>query len=154
MVEKPIAEWTNDDKKRYNLDNVAKDILYKTLDKSMFNKVKYCKTTKEIWDKLTLICEGSEQIKENKLSVVVQKFENFKMLAGETLDQLDARFTKITNELSALGKKYTQKEMCMKILRSLPAEWEMKVMAPRHSMDLSKTSNHELFSDLKAYEFE
>ncbi|KZV17632.1 hypothetical protein F511_23300 [Dorcoceras hygrometricum] len=37
-------EYTNEDKKKANLDNVAKDILFKTLDKdkNMFSKVKNC----------------------------------------------------------------------------------------------------------------
>ncbi|KZV42996.1 hypothetical protein F511_37045 [Dorcoceras hygrometricum] len=38
-VEKNRHEYTNEDKKKANLDNVAKDILYKTLDKNMFSKL-------------------------------------------------------------------------------------------------------------------
>ncbi|XP_047314133.1 uncharacterized ABC transporter ATP-binding protein C825.01-like [Impatiens glandulifera] len=34
-IEKARFEWTSDDKRKNNLDNVAKDILYKTLDHSM-----------------------------------------------------------------------------------------------------------------------
>lgn len=47
ILEKPIAEYTPDDMKRDNLDNMAWDILYKTLDKAMFDKIKSCKTTKK-----------------------------------------------------------------------------------------------------------
>lgn len=70
-VLKPICEWTYEDRKRANLDNIAKDILYKTLDKEIFSKIKFSKTAKEIWDKITTICEGSDQIKENKLTLVI-----------------------------------------------------------------------------------
>ncbi|KZT75711.1 hypothetical protein F511_47265 [Dorcoceras hygrometricum] len=34
-VEMNRHEYTNEDKKKENMDNVAKDILYKTLDKNM-----------------------------------------------------------------------------------------------------------------------
>ncbi|KZV35939.1 hypothetical protein F511_23952 [Dorcoceras hygrometricum] len=34
-IEKSRAEYTTEDKKKANLDNVAKDILYKTLDKDI-----------------------------------------------------------------------------------------------------------------------
>ncbi|KZV21085.1 hypothetical protein F511_19900 [Dorcoceras hygrometricum] len=56
-------EYTNEDKKKANLDNVAKDILFKTLDKdnNMFSKIKNCATAKEIWEKLTQICEGNNE---------------------------------------------------------------------------------------------
>ncbi|KZV55094.1 hypothetical protein F511_07480 [Dorcoceras hygrometricum] len=47
-VEKRRHEYTNEDKKKVNLDNVARDIIYKTLDKNMFSKIKTCTTAKEI----------------------------------------------------------------------------------------------------------
>ncbi|KZV29428.1 hypothetical protein F511_18696 [Dorcoceras hygrometricum] len=64
-VEKNRHEYTTEDKKKANLDNVAKDILYKTLDKNMFSKIKTCATAKEIWEKLTQICEENDETKEN-----------------------------------------------------------------------------------------
>ena len=48
VIEKPRIDWTVEDKRKANLDNVAKDILYKTLDKNMFSKIKSCVTAKEI----------------------------------------------------------------------------------------------------------
>ncbi|KZT76820.1 hypothetical protein F511_46155 [Dorcoceras hygrometricum] len=39
-LEKSRHEYTNEDKKKANLGNVARDILYKTLDKNMFSKIK------------------------------------------------------------------------------------------------------------------
>ncbi|XP_073120776.1 uncharacterized protein [Henckelia pumila] len=114
MVEKPRAEWTNKDKKKVNLDNVAKDILYKTLDKNMFNKIKTCSTAKEIWEKLTQLCEGNDQTKENKLTVVIQMFGNAKMKSGETMAEFDERFSTIICELIALGKIYTNREIALK----------------------------------------
>ncbi|XP_075475692.1 uncharacterized protein LOC142509651 [Primulina tabacum] len=89
MLEKQRSEWTSEDKKKENLNNVAKDILYKILHKNTFSKIKICPTAKEIWEKPIQIYEGNEQTKENKLSVAMQKLENLKMKAGETLNELD-----------------------------------------------------------------
>ncbi|KZV44675.1 hypothetical protein F511_40174 [Dorcoceras hygrometricum] len=52
FLPKTRQEYTNEDKKKANLDNVAKDILFKTLDKdkNMFSKVKNCPTAKDIWE--------------------------------------------------------------------------------------------------------
>ena len=85
VTEKPRYEWTAEDKKKANLDNVAKDILYKMLDKNMFSKIKSCATAKEIWEKLTELCEGNDQTKENKLTVAAQKFDSIRMRSGETM---------------------------------------------------------------------
>ena len=61
MIEKPQHEWTIEDKKKDNLDIVAMDILYKTLDKNMFSKIQTCANAKEIWERLTQLCEGNDQ---------------------------------------------------------------------------------------------
>ncbi|XP_075489479.1 uncharacterized protein LOC142528321 [Primulina tabacum] len=122
MLEKPRSEWTGEDKKKANLENVAKDILYKTLDKNTFSKINMCPTIKEIWEKLIQICEENEQTKENKLSVVMQKFENLKMKAGETLSEFYERFSSLVNELAALGKEYGNREVALKVMRALPRE--------------------------------
>ncbi|KZV40752.1 hypothetical protein F511_25604 [Dorcoceras hygrometricum] len=48
IVEKPRYEWKSEDKKKTNLDNVANDIIFKTLDKNMFSMIKMYPTAKEI----------------------------------------------------------------------------------------------------------
>ncbi|XP_073137677.1 uncharacterized protein [Henckelia pumila] len=115
MIEKPRAEWTSEDKRKANLDNVARDILYKTLDKNKFSKIKSCTTAKEIWEKLTQLCEGNDQTKENKLMVAIQKFDNIKMKTGETMNEFDERFSSIMIELNALGKSYSNREVALKL---------------------------------------
>ncbi|XP_073153353.1 uncharacterized protein [Henckelia pumila] len=154
-IEKPRIEWTAEDKKKANLGNVAKDILYKTLDKNTFSKIKTCKTGKEIWEKLIQLCEGNEQTKENKLSsVATQKFDNIKMRPGESMTEFDERVNSIVIELNGLGKTYPNREVILKVIRGLPKEWDVKTMAMRESKDLNKLELHDLFADLKAYEFE
>ncbi|KZT75209.1 hypothetical protein F511_47766 [Dorcoceras hygrometricum] len=39
-------------------------------------------------------------------------------------------------------------------MRALPKEWDVKTMAMRESKDLNKLELHDLFANLKAYEFE
>ena len=124
---KDRAEWNAEDRRRSNLDNQAKDVLYRSLDQPAFCKIKHCKSAKEVWDTVTTLCEGSQGIRENKRDLTVQKFDSFKMKEGETLDQLDIRFTEIINELTNLGRVYTNPEMNRKILRALPSIWNMKV---------------------------
>ncbi|XP_073153101.1 uncharacterized protein [Henckelia pumila] len=110
------------DKQKANLDNVARDILYKTLDKNMFSKIKNCTTAKEIWEKHTELCEGNNQTKENKLMVAIQKFDNIKMKLGEKMNEFDERFSSIMIEINALGKSYSNREVALKVMRALPRE--------------------------------
>ncbi|KZV55574.1 hypothetical protein F511_12680 [Dorcoceras hygrometricum] len=120
----------------------------------MFSKVKNCTTAKDIWDKLIQICEGSDKTKENKLTVAQQKYESIKMKDGETMTEFDERFSAIVIELNSLGKEYSNRELALKVMRALPKEWDVKTMAMRESKDLNKMELHDLFANLKAYEFE
>ncbi|MDQ9782755.1 hypothetical protein RF094_08600, partial [Serratia marcescens] len=63
-VEKPREEWTLEDRKKNNLDSIARDIFYKTVGKNVFHKIKACKTAKEIWDKIIQLNEGNKQTRE------------------------------------------------------------------------------------------
>ncbi|KAL6568829.1 hypothetical protein OROHE_003570 [Orobanche hederae] len=153
-VEKDHDQWTTNDRKRANLDNIVNNALFVTLDKGTFSKVKSCKTAKEIWDKLKHICEGTELSKENKISKLTQQFEFFEMKPTETLEELDLRFTGIVGEIEALGKIHTQREKILKIFRSLPARWDIKTTAMRVSCNLNEISTFDIFSDLKAFEYD
>ncbi|KZV24802.1 hypothetical protein F511_21012 [Dorcoceras hygrometricum] len=153
-VEKRRYEHTTEEKKKLNLDNVARDILYKTLDKNMFSKIKTCATAKEIWEKLIQICEGNDETKENKLTVAQQKYESMKMRDGETMEEFDEHFSAVVIELTSLGKEYNNRELALKVMPTLPRECDVKTMAMRESKDLNKLELHDLFANLKAYEFE
>ncbi|XP_073123248.1 uncharacterized protein [Henckelia pumila] len=122
MIDKPRGEWMTEDKKKENLDNVAKDILTRLLIKKTFNKIKMCNTAKEIWKKLIQLCEGNEQTKENKLSIATQKFDNVKMKTGETTTDFNERVSSIVIELEALGKVYPTREVILKVMRGLSKE--------------------------------
>ncbi|KZV51356.1 hypothetical protein F511_14140 [Dorcoceras hygrometricum] len=120
----------------------------------MFSKIKTCATAKDIWEKLTQICEGNDETKENKLTVAQQKYESMKMKDGETMTEFDERFSAVVIELTSFGKEYSNRELALKVMRALPREWDVKTMAMRESKDLNKLELHDLFANLKAYEFE
>ncbi|XP_047320480.1 uncharacterized protein LOC124924492 [Impatiens glandulifera] len=153
-IEKERCEWTAEYKRKNNLDNLAKNTLYKTLDKNMFAKIKACSTAKEIWEKIIQLCEGNKQTRENKLMVATQKFNSIKMHLGESMNEFDERFTNIFIEFSTLGKVYINKEIIIKALKTLPSAWDIKIMVMRESRNLHKMEFHDMFADLKAHEFE
>ncbi|XP_031127580.1 uncharacterized protein LOC116029672 [Ipomoea triloba] len=155
MIPKEKSLLTTEERTRVNLDNIAKDILYKALDESLFPRVRKCKNAKDIWDVLMLIGDAEEQENENKLTIAMKKFEDFKLNPKESKTDMEARFIKLLMEINDLDeKKLSQKEINLKILRGLPKSWEMKVVAMRDHRDLKTTSTTQIFSDLKAYEFE
>ncbi|VFQ71277.1 unnamed protein product [Cuscuta campestris] len=122
--------------KKHNLDNVAKAAIFKTLDPITFSKIKHLKTAMEIWQGLGKLCEGSEDLRKQKIEVLLEKFKGFKMLPGESFDMLDERFHKILNDLASLNHVLSPKEKNVRLLRSLPTEWYTKATAMEEGRNL------------------
>ena len=128
------------------------NVLYCALDSNEFNRVSGCDTAKQIWDKLQVAHEGTNQVKENKISMLVHNYELLKMKPDENISSMFTRFTDIINGLKSLGKEYTNVEMVRKILRCLPKAWEPKVTAIQEAKDLTKLSLDELMGSLMSHE--
>ncbi|VFQ67083.1 unnamed protein product [Cuscuta campestris] len=109
-IPKPKHKWDDRDCKKHNLDNVAKAAIFKTLDHITFSKIKHLKTAMEIWQVLGKLCEGSEDLRKQKIEVLLEKFKCFKMLPGKSFDLLDERFHKILNDLASLNDVLSPKE--------------------------------------------
>jgi hypothetical protein len=82
----------------------------------------------------------------------VRKFEIFLMEEGETIYEIYARFTTITNGLRSLGKTYTPQEKIKEILRTLPNSCRPMVTTIIQSKDLKIMDMDELIGTLRAHE--
>ncbi|VFQ95819.1 unnamed protein product [Cuscuta campestris] len=76
----------------------------------------------------------------------------FRMKEGEKIDDMFDRFSKIINDLHALKKTYTNKDLVRKILRSLTPEWRSKADAIYESIGVSNITIDGLRGNLKTYE--
>nr|CAD1838597.1 unnamed protein product [Ananas comosus var. bracteatus] len=55
------STWKAEDKGKFNLNSKAMNALHCALDSNEFNRISTCKTAKEIWDKLAVVHEGTNQ---------------------------------------------------------------------------------------------
>ncbi|KZV19673.1 hypothetical protein F511_35479 [Dorcoceras hygrometricum] len=76
------------------------------------------------------------------------------IVAQKAKHDFDERFSSVVIELTRLGKEYSNRDLALKVMRALPKEWDVKTMTMRESKDLNKLELHDLFANLKAYEFE
>ena len=67
-VPKPEDEWDESDTRIAQINVKATNMLYCALDANEFNKISTCKTAKDIWNKLIVTLEGTEQVKESRVS--------------------------------------------------------------------------------------
>jgi hypothetical protein len=64
-------EWDENNVKLIELNYKAINCLCCALDPNEFDRISSCNSTKAIWDKLEATCEGSSQVEESKMSVLV-----------------------------------------------------------------------------------
>ena len=68
---KPENEWDEYDKRMTQLNAKTMNLLYCVLSTSEFNRIFTYSSTKEIWDRLEVTHEGTNQVKESKISMLV-----------------------------------------------------------------------------------
>ncbi|GAV59067.1 LOW QUALITY PROTEIN: UBN2 domain-containing protein, partial [Cephalotus follicularis] len=117
-VPKPRTR-NDEDRKRVQMNAKAKHIIICAINSNEFNRVSSCVSAKEMWDRLEVTYEGTNQIKEAKINMLAHEYETFTMHDNEDIKTMFTRFTNITNALQALDKVYTNNEMVRKILKYL-----------------------------------
>ncbi|GKD13975.1 hypothetical protein Tco_1198382 [Tanacetum coccineum] len=111
-----------------------------------------CNTAKEIWKTLLITHQGNSQVKDNKIGLLVQQYEQFVISKDESIDSAFARFSTIITSLKALDECYSSKNYVRKFLRALHPKWRENVTTIEESKDLTSLSLDELIRNLKVHE--
>ncbi|GJX24158.1 zf-CCHC domain-containing protein [Tanacetum coccineum] len=148
----PFNKQNNDLKKKLAKNNEAKMVIYNAFPRKEYDKIFMCKPAKEIWDTLLITHQGNSQVKDNKIYLLVQQYEQFTIPEEKSIDNAFARFNTIITSLKALYEGFSSKNYVRKFLRALHPKWRAKVMAIEESKDLTSLSFDELIGNLKVYE--
>ncbi|GJR38043.1 zf-CCHC domain-containing protein [Tanacetum coccineum] len=130
----------------------AKIVIYNALPKKEYVRIFMCKTAKDVWNSLIITHQDNKQVKDNKIDLFVQKYEEFVISDDETIDCAFARFNTIITSLKALDESFSSRNHVRKFLRALPTKWCPKVTAIEESKDLLTLPLDELIGNLKVYE--
>ncbi|KAH9651322.1 Integrase catalytic domain-containing protein [Citrus sinensis] len=151
-IPKPSSQWSELEKRKMSLNSKAMNALFCALDKKKFHRVSSCESAQEIWNTLKVVYEGTNQVKESKISRYTRQYELFQMEQNENMYSMYTRFTDIVNTLGALGKTFSNSEKVKKIIRSLPKEWRPKRTAIEEAKDLNTLPLDDLIGSLISYE--
>ncbi|KAK8534673.1 hypothetical protein V6N12_057317 [Hibiscus sabdariffa] len=113
-------KWSNQERNQVQLNAKAMHILLCALGPEEFAKVSSCDNTKEIWDKLGVIHEGTNEVKETNIGLLNLNYENFKMDPNEDIKAMFNRFSTIVNELKGFGEAILEDKLVRKLIYSLP----------------------------------
>ncbi|GJT27283.1 zf-CCHC domain-containing protein [Tanacetum coccineum] len=148
----PFKKQSDDLKKKLAKNNKAKMVIYNALPRKEYERIFMCNTEKEIWKTLLITHQGNSQVKDNKIDLLVQQYEQFVISEDESIDSAFARFNTIITSLKALDEGYSSKNYVRKFLRALHPKWRAKVTAIEESKDLTSLSLDELIGNLKVHE--
>ena len=73
------STWTVTQKDEANANAKAMNMLYCALDRNEFNRASICTSAHQIWEALKTIHEGTNKVKQTKISMLKNQFQNFKM---------------------------------------------------------------------------
>ncbi|GJR00227.1 zf-CCHC domain-containing protein [Tanacetum coccineum] len=88
--------------------------------------------------------QSNNQVKDNKIDLLVQQYEQFVISKDETIDSAFARFNTIITSLKALDEGYSSKNYVRKFLRALHPKWRAKFMAIEESKVHENLKVHEM----------
>ncbi|GKA68344.1 hypothetical protein Tco_0768261 [Tanacetum coccineum] len=111
-----------------------------------------CNMAKEIWKTLLITHQGNNQVKDNKIDLLVQQYEQLVIFEDESIDSAFAKFNTIITSLKALDEGCSGKNYVRKFLRALHPKWRAKVTTIEESKDLTSLSLDELIRNLKVHE--
>ena len=72
--DKPKADWRDDDKKKVQYDLKALNILISCIGVNEYHSVSHFKTSKDMWDALETLHEGTNEVKQSKINTLVQQY--------------------------------------------------------------------------------
>ncbi|GJW45462.1 hypothetical protein Tco_0074261 [Tanacetum coccineum] len=101
----PFEEQFDDIKKKLAKNNEAKMVLYNALPKKEYERIFMCKTVKDIWQSLLITHQSNSQVKDNKINLLVQQYEQFTILEEESIDSGFAKCNTIITSLKALDEE-------------------------------------------------
>jgi len=107
-----------------------------------------------MWDILEVTQEGITNVKRARKHALIQEYELFRMKKGESICDVQKRFSHIVNHLMSLGKKFDEEELNIKVLKCLDRSWQPKVPAISESKDLTSMTLACLFGKLREQEIE
>ncbi|GJV98073.1 retrovirus-related pol polyprotein from transposon TNT 1-94 [Tanacetum coccineum] len=159
LVEKIFLEWSrNSLRKAMYLNEVFGSILLVIMELLMKKleilkkNIKFIGGLLGLKAFLKLLLLSNSQVKDNKIDLLVQQYEQFVISEDESIDSAFARFNTIITSVKALNEGYSSKNYVWKFLRVLHPKWRGKVTAIEESKDLTSLSLDELIGNLKAKE--
>ncbi|GJT89804.1 hypothetical protein Tco_1078649 [Tanacetum coccineum] len=105
----PFEKQNDDLKKRLAKNNEAKMVIYNALPRKKYERIFMCNMEKRNLENMLITYQGNSQVKvkDNKIDLLVQQYEQFVISEDESIDSAFARLNTIITSLKALDEDLT-----------------------------------------------
>ncbi|GJX93452.1 hypothetical protein Tco_0348038 [Tanacetum coccineum] len=105
-----------------------------------------------MWEMIRRLMHGSEKTKQQRHSRLVDEFDKFVMVEGESLSSVYERLTTLVNVMDRNEIRPLPISINTKFLNSLQPEWSKYVTKTRQNANIKETEFDHLFDTLSQYE--
>ncbi|GJT34201.1 retrovirus-related pol polyprotein from transposon TNT 1-94 [Tanacetum coccineum] len=145
-IERYIREAENN---KERADIQATNILSQGLPRHIFNTLNQTETTKEIWENVELLMQGSGLTEQQKKETLFDQYERFRDNGNESIHDYFVRFYKLINDMKITKMEIPVHQRNTKFVNNLPSYWGKGVGARTCPASLSLD---ELIGNLKVHE--
>ncbi|GKE88896.1 hypothetical protein Tco_1566371 [Tanacetum coccineum] len=105
---KKYAELTEQEQLQDDCDVQATNIILQGLPLDVYSLVNHCQATKDIWDRVKLLMQGTELSYQEHECKLYNEFDKFTSVKGESLYEYYLRFAKLINDMHTIGMTMQQ----------------------------------------------
>lgn len=145
-------ELSEEEKKRYDADIRASNIVIQGLPKDVYKLINYNTDAKAVWDNVKMLLAGSELTKEDRESQLYDEFEHFKMNPGESITDYYVRFHKLVNDMRIIKMTMPHIQLNSKFVNNMAPEWDRFVTTVKLNKGLRDTNHEKLYAYLQQHE--
>nr|GFC54209.1 UBN2 domain-containing protein [Tanacetum cinerariifolium] len=128
-------------------------VIYNALPRKEYERIFMCNTAKEIWKTLLITHQGNSQVKDNKIDLLVQQYEQFVIFEDESINNAFARINSIITSLKALDEAIEElKDLTSLSLDELTGNLKAKKESSDEECSTSKSEDEEYAMAVRDFE--
>ncbi|GJS45887.1 hypothetical protein Tco_0596008 [Tanacetum coccineum] len=146
------ADLTGDDKKRFEAGIDAMYAILLGIPNDIYNSVDACKTAQAMWQRVKRLIQGTDLSKQELTLRLLDEFDKFNGMSGESNESYYLCFSKIMNDLERHDCLPILIGINTKFLNSLQPVWSKYVTIVRQDKNLHGIDYDQLYDYLKQNE--
>ncbi|GJT11869.1 hypothetical protein Tco_0858911 [Tanacetum coccineum] len=122
-IPEPISKMNEANKKQYFADIKVMNYLFQGITNDIYNSVDTCKDAKQMWERIKRLMHGSDITKQERHSRLMNEFDKFVAMEGESVAYVYERMTTLVNVMDQNKVLPLKIYVNTKFLNSLQPEW-------------------------------